>query len=176
VVASEVRTLAQRSAAAAKDIKMLIGDSVQKVASGSMLVNQAGVTMNDIVAGVARVTDIMSEITAASSEQSAGIEQVNTAVVQMDQVTQQNAALVEEAAAAAAALREQADALAQLVGVFRLHGAPQLSLAGHTAAKSMAHAAAPLHAGASPQPRLASVSTGLPAGRQPAFVGEWSQF
>ena len=120
VVASEVRNLAQRSAAAAKEIKLLIGDSVDKVEAGSKLVDQAGATMGDIVAGIARVTDIMAEITAASAEQSAGIEQVNQAIGQMDQVTQQNAALVEEAAAAAASLQDQAGQLMQAVGRFKL--------------------------------------------------------
>jgi len=122
VVATEVRNLAQRSAAAAKDIKTLITDSVDRITSGSALVNKAGATMNDVVSGVTRVTEIMNDISMASEEQRAGIEQVNQAVAQMDQVTQQNAALVEEAAGAAVSLREQADELAQLVGVFRLHG------------------------------------------------------
>jgi methyl-accepting chemotaxis protein len=120
VVASEVRNLAQRSAAAAKEIKTLIGDSVDKVDAGSRLVAEAGITMSEVVDSVKRVTDIMAEITAASHEQSTGIEQVNQAVGQMDQVTQQNAALVEEAAAAADSLREQAANLAQVVSVFKL--------------------------------------------------------
>jgi methyl-accepting chemotaxis protein len=120
VVASEVRNLAQRSAAAAKEIKALIDDSVQKVDAGSAQVAEAGKTMDQIVASVRRVTDIMGEISAASQEQTTGIEQINHAVTQMDQVTQQNAALVEEAAAAAASLREQADGLVRAVGVFQL--------------------------------------------------------
>ena len=120
VVAAEVRNLAQRSAAAAKEIKTLIGDSVAKVEEGSQQVAQAGQTMGEIVDSVKRVTDIMAEITAASQEQSAGIEQVNQAITQMDQVTQQNAALVEEAAAAAASLQEQASNLSQVVSVFKL--------------------------------------------------------
>jgi methyl-accepting chemotaxis protein len=120
VVASEVRNLAQRSAAAAKEIKTLIGDSVEKVESGTKLVDQAGKTMEEIVGSIKRVTDIMSEITAASQEQSSGIEQVNQAVTQMDQTTQQNAALVEEAAAAAESMKEQAGSLASAVAVFRL--------------------------------------------------------
>ena len=122
VVASEVRNLAQRSASAAKEIKILIGDSVEQVEVGARLVRDAGHTMDEVVTSVRRVADIMQEITAASSEQSAGIEQVNQAVVQMDQVTQQNAALVEEAAAAAESLQDQAHALTELVGVFRLGG------------------------------------------------------
>jgi methyl-accepting chemotaxis protein len=122
VVASEVRNLAQRSAAAAKEIKTLIGDSVDKVELGSKLVEEAGVTMDEVVQSVRHVTDIMSEIMAASQEQSAGIEQVNQAIGQMDQVTQQNAALVEEAAAAAESLNEQAAKLAEAVSVFKLDG------------------------------------------------------
>jgi len=120
VVASEVRNLAQRSAAAAKEIKVLIGDSVDKVGVGSKLVGEAGTTMAEVVQSIHRVTDIMGEITTASVEQSAGIEQVNSAIADMDSVTQQNAALVEEAAAAAASLREQAAALAGVVSVFKL--------------------------------------------------------
>jgi methyl-accepting chemotaxis protein len=123
VVASEVRNLAQRSAAAAREIKALIGDSVEKVGVGSKLVTEAGATMGEIVESVKRVTVIMTEILAASQEQSAGIEQVSQAVGQMDQVTQQNAALVEQAAAAASAMRDQAGSLSQLVAVFKVDGA-----------------------------------------------------
>jgi methyl-accepting chemotaxis protein len=119
VVASEVRNLAQRSAAAAKEIKE-IGNSVEQVDIGSKLVQQAGSTMNEVVDSVRRVTDIMGEITSASSEQSIGIDQVNTAITQMDQVTQQNAALVEEAAAAAASMQEQAERLADVASSFKL--------------------------------------------------------
>ncbi|WP_459047690.1 methyl-accepting chemotaxis protein [Stenotrophomonas sp. PSU_St99] len=133
VVASEVRTLAQRSAAAAKEIKGLIDDSVGKVAEGSSLVHQAGSTMGEIVASVQRVTDIMAEISAASQEQSAGIEQVNQTVVQMDETTQQNAALVEEATAAARAMEEQAAHLADAVAIFRLDN--QVSAAVKAAAE-----------------------------------------
>jgi methyl-accepting chemotaxis protein len=122
VVASEVRSLAQRSAAAAKEIKTLIDDSVGKVDAGSKLVGEAGSTMNEMVDSVKRVTDIMSEIMAASQEQSSGIEQVNQAIAQMDQVTQQNASLVEEAAAAAESMQDQAGKLAQVVGAFKLNG------------------------------------------------------
>ncbi|WP_019936217.1 methyl-accepting chemotaxis protein [Bordetella sp. FB-8] len=120
VVAGEVRTLAQRSAQAAKEIKQLIEDSVGKVAVGSNQVERAGATMQEIVASVKRVTDIMGEISAASQEQSSGIDQVNLAVTQMDETTQQNAALVEQAAAAAGSLEEQARQLAQAVSVFKL--------------------------------------------------------
>ena len=125
VVAGEVRNLAQRSAAAAREIKGLIGDSVSRVEAGSRLVDQAGRTMDEVVASVKRVSDIIGEIAAASQEQRHGIEQVNQSIVQMDQVTQQNAALVEQAAAAAAAMREQASGLAQLVGTFQLAQAVQ---------------------------------------------------
>ncbi|WP_348945609.1 methyl-accepting chemotaxis protein [Chitinibacter sp. FCG-7] len=126
VVASEVRNLAQRSAGAAKEIKTLIGDSVLKVEAGSKLVDQAGHTMQDVVSAVRRVTDIMSEISAASNEQSAGIEQVNQAITHMDENTQQNAALVEEAAAAAESLEDQANNLTQTVGIFKLAGGRSL--------------------------------------------------
>ncbi|WP_373974851.1 methyl-accepting chemotaxis protein [Chitinibacter sp. SCUT-21] len=127
VVASEVRNLAQRSAGAAKEIKNLIGDSVVKVEAGSKLVDQAGHTMQDVVSAVRRVTDIMSEISAASNEQSAGIEQVNQAITHMDENTQQNAALVEEAAAAAESLEDQANNLTQTVGIFKLLGGKMLN-------------------------------------------------
>ncbi|MBN3817896.1 LacI family DNA-binding transcriptional regulator [Paraburkholderia sp. Se-20369] len=120
VVAGEVRTLAQRSASAAKEIRTLIGESVERVANGSRLVGVAGSTMQDIQQAISRVTGIMAEIAAASNEQRDGIEQVNLAVSQMDQVSQQNAALVEEAAAAAASLEEQADVLRRAVGAFRV--------------------------------------------------------
>jgi methyl-accepting chemotaxis protein len=120
VVAGEVRSLAQRSAAAAKEIKTLIGASVDRVESGSRLVADAGSTMGEIVASVQRVTDIISEISAAASEQSQGIGQVNAAVTQLDQMTQQNAALVEQSAAAAESLREQAERLAGTVATFQL--------------------------------------------------------
>ncbi|MTW14178.1 HAMP domain-containing protein [Pseudoduganella eburnea] len=120
VVASEVRNLAQRSAAAAKEIKELIDNSVSQVNAGTSLVQQAGTTMGEVVTSVRRVTDIMGEITSASREQSVGIDEVNQAIGQMDQVTQQNAALVEEAAAAAASMQEQAAQLAQVAASFRL--------------------------------------------------------
>jgi methyl-accepting chemotaxis protein len=120
VVAGEVRNLAQRSASAAKEIKDLITDSVQRVSSGTALVDKAGSTMNEVVDSVKRVTDIMAEISAASKEQSDGVAQIGEAVTQMDQATQQNAALVEEMAAAASSLRAQASDLVQSVAVFRL--------------------------------------------------------
>jgi len=120
VVAAEVRNLAQRSAGAAKEIKQLISDSVEKVDAGSKLVDQAGKTMDEIVTSVKHVADIMSEITAASQEQSSGIEEVNRAIAQMDEMTQQNAALVEQAAAAAESMQEQSVNLTEAVGVFKL--------------------------------------------------------
>lgn len=129
VVASEVRNLAQRSAGAAKEIKSLIGDSVDKVDAGSRLVDEAGITMGQIVASVKQVADLMSEIAAASLEQSQGIVQVNQAITQMDEVTQQNAALVEEAAATAESLKDQASNLLQAISVFKLDPADTTSLA-----------------------------------------------
>ena len=122
VVATEVRNLAQRSAAAAKEIKELIGDSVDKVDAGARLVDQAGATMAEIVASVRRVTDIMSEIASASQEQLSGIEQINGAITEMDQTTQQNASLVEQASAAAITMQEQASNLVGAVSVFKLTG------------------------------------------------------
>ncbi|CAD7714834.1 hypothetical protein LMG31884_13250 [Xanthomonas hydrangeae] len=138
VVASEVRTLAQRSSGAAKEIKSLIDDSVQRVAEGSALVHSAGKTMGDVVASVQRVTDIMSEISAASQEQSAGIEQVNQTITHMDEATQQNAALVEEATAAARSMEEQAVQLTDAVAIFKID-ARQASQAQTRAAAPVAH-------------------------------------
>ncbi len=120
-----MRSLAQRSAAAAKEIKTLISDSVQEVQQGSTLVARAGTTMAEVVTSVKRVTDIMAEISAASAEQSSGIEQVSKTVMQLDEATQQNAALVEEATAAAKSMEDQASDLTRAVAVFRLAGAAQ---------------------------------------------------
>ena len=125
MVASEVRTLASRSANAAKEIESLINESVSLIDQGSGEVVAAGNTMNEIVEAVKRVTDIMLEIAAASDEQSRGIEQVSQAISEMDKVTQQNASLVEEASAAAASLEEQGARLTEAVGAFRLSGAKQ---------------------------------------------------
>jgi methyl-accepting chemotaxis protein/methyl-accepting chemotaxis protein-1 (serine sensor receptor) len=122
VVASEVRNLAQRSAAAAKEIKQLIDDSVGKVESGAKLVNQAGHTMKEIVTSIQRVTDIMGEITSATQEQTAGLEQIHQAINEMDTITQQNVALVEEAASASTALQDQANSLSKIVSVFQIDG------------------------------------------------------
>jgi uncharacterized phage infection (PIP) family protein YhgE len=132
VVASEVRSLAGRSADAAKEIKSLINASVERVDQGTALVDQAGVTMTEVVSSIKRVTDIMSEISAASNEQALGVAQVGEAVSQMDQTTQQNAALVEEMAAAASSLKSQAQELVQTVAVFKLEG----SVGGRTTALS----------------------------------------
>ncbi|MEN5287722.1 methyl-accepting chemotaxis protein [Stenotrophomonas lactitubi] len=173
VVASEVRTLAQRSAAAAKEIKGLIDESVGKVAEGSSLVHQAGSTMGEIVASVQRVTDIMAEISAASQEQSAGIEQVNQTVVQMDETTQQNAALVEEATAAARAMEDQAAQLGEAVARFRL-AAPSTGTAMPRAAMATA--------GGTPR-KAAPASIATPSRvrkpvAQPALAGDgdWQEF
>jgi methyl-accepting chemotaxis protein len=137
VVAGEVRNLAQRSASAAKEIKELITDSVSKTAEGTTQVEQAGKTMQEIVSSVQRVTDIMGEITAASVEQSSGIDQVNQAVTSMDEVTQQNAALVEEAAAAAESLVEQAESLIDVVSAFKLSGGNSQSTSKSTSRASV---------------------------------------
>jgi methyl-accepting chemotaxis protein len=128
VVASEVRLLAGRSADAAKEIKTLINVSVERVEQGSSLVDQAGATMTDVVTSIRRVTDIMGSISAASAEQSSGVAQIGEAITQMDQVTQQNAALVEEMAAAASSLQSQAEDLVQSVSVFTLDAAQPLQL------------------------------------------------
>ena len=129
VVAGEVRSLAHRSAAAAQEIKTLIGASVERVDAGSKLVDEAGRTMALVVESIQKVAAIMSEITSASHEQSAGISEVNQAVTQMDNITQQNAALVEQAAAAAESLQEQAQALIEAVAIFRLKGSPPATAA-----------------------------------------------
>ena len=177
VVATEVRNLAQRSAAAAKEIKGLIGDSTEAVAAGSKLVNDAGATMSEIVDSVRRVTDIMSEITAASSEQTAGIEQINEAVAQMDQVTQQNAALVEQAAAASASMQEQTAKLAEAVSVFRIDG---LAAAPVQASVQPAVRPAPARpALAKPAARPAAPAARKTAAKQSAKVsadGDWEEF
>ena len=162
VVATEVRNLAQRSAGAAKEIKALIDDSSLKVSAGSALVRQAGGTMTELVESVRRVTDIMAEITSASAEQTSGIEQINQAIVQMDDVTQQNAALVEEAAAASEAMQEQAARLADVVSVFKLAasaaGPAVPALAGTAVARAVR----------APQVRKVAAS----APRPPAKLGE----
>ena len=182
VVAAEVRNLAQRSAAAAKEIKTLIGDSVDKVETGAKLVDQAGSTMQEIVDSVKRVTDIMSEITAASVEQTDGIEQINQAITQMDEVTQQNAALVEEAAAAAQSLQDQAANLSQVVSVFNVggsqsatslptpsaqHGSNSKTLAARPQKSAVARSGKPTRlASSAARPAVAAATTG----------GDWEEF
>ncbi len=156
VVASEVRTLAQRSAGAAKEIKGLIDDSVDKVSTGSTLVRKAGTTMGEIVTSVQRVTDIMAEISAASQEQSSGIEQVNQTVTQMDETTQQNAALVEEATAAARSMEEQAIHLANEVAVFKLDEKFDVAHASPAPRAAASVATRPAAAPAAPAPRKAA--------------------
>jgi methyl-accepting chemotaxis protein len=143
VVATEVRSLAGRSAEAAKEIKSLIGASVERVEQGTALVDQAGLTMTEVVDSIRRVTDIMGEISAASAEQSAGVSQVGTAVGQMDQVTQQNAALVEESAAAAESLKVQALQLVQTVAVFKLSQDDAAYRAAHSEAPSAVFTSSP---------------------------------
>ena len=167
VVAAEVRNLAQRSAAAAKEIKTLIDDSVSKVEEGGKQVLDAGKTMDEIVDSVKRVTDIMAEITAASQEQTSGIEQINQAITQMDQVTQQNAALVEEAAAAAQSLQEQAAGLSQVVSVFKLDQAVERST----------YASARPRAAVLKQPPRMKAAIAAPARPQLAAAGgDWETF
>ncbi len=174
VVASEVRSLAQRSAEAAKEIKTLISASVEKVETGTRLVADAGTTMNDIVRSVQSVTDMIGEITAASSEQSAGISQVNQAVGNLDQMTQQNAALVEESAAAAQSLREQAEHLAQVVSVFKVNGAAYTGVAPpvHVAHKPAPQAprvpSAPAKTAMAGKPATQRIAQAAPAGSKPA--------
>jgi methyl-accepting chemotaxis protein len=188
VVASEVRSLAGRSAEAAKEIKQLINDSVTRVGQGTTLVDQAGATMNEVVASIRRVTDIMGEISAASTEQSQGVAQVGEAVTNMDQATQQNAALVEEMAAAASSLRSQAQDLVQTVAVFRLDAqavavapAPRSVPVSSTpkpapqrpalAAKAAAPAPAQARAAAPAAPAKPA-----PAPGKPADDGDWESF
>ncbi|MDP3608276.1 MAG: methyl-accepting chemotaxis protein [Methylophilus sp.] len=173
VVAGEVRNLAQRSASAAKEIKELITDSVNKTAEGTKLVENAGSTMEEVVTSVQRVADIISEIAAASAEQTTGIDQVNQAVTSMDEVTQQNAALVEEAAAAAESLLEQANQLSDVVGVFKVDGASNVKSSERRVAHSpMRSAQRPVQAAKpmakpAPKPQLAKTGTD---------DGDWEEF
>jgi methyl-accepting chemotaxis protein len=184
VVATEVRNLAQRSAAAAKEIKALIDDSVEKVGSGTKLVEQAGSTMNEVVASIKQVTDIVGEISAATQEQNDGIAQVHQSITQMDETTQQNSALVEQTAAAAQTLRDQADALEQVVSAFTI-GAPQASYApparpARPAARSGAVAALPKTArpktAAKPAPKPLAAAPKQKTTAAATSTGEWEEF
>ncbi|HEV7814241.1 MAG TPA: methyl-accepting chemotaxis protein [Janthinobacterium sp.] len=189
VVASEVRNLAQRSAGAAKEIKILIDDSAEKTERGTRLVNQAGVTMDEVVASVKRVTDIMSEIANASAEQSAGIEQVNLSIIEMDSMTQQNAALVEEAAAAAQSLQDQASELAHVVSIFKLvEGeevhvpAPSTIAAAPAATPAKAAKAVALRVAARPALKKPAAAAAAPAAKPKKVASaaagndEWEEF
>ncbi len=171
VVASEVRSLAQRSAEAAKEIKALIGASVEKVEGGSKLVGAAGTNMDDIVAQVKRVADLIAEISSATIEQTSGIGQVSDAVNQLDQVTQQNAALVEESAAAADSLKQQAARLAEVVSVFKLNeGAPHQAIEHHQQTNRQ------VATQASPKPKAVSHERAAPARVAAAATAEWETF
>ncbi|MFA6230101.1 MAG: methyl-accepting chemotaxis protein [Rhodanobacter sp.] len=174
VVATEVRSLAQRSAGAAKEIKGLINDSAEKVRSGSELVNQSGKALAEIVDSVKKVTDIVAEIAAASQEQSAGIDQVNNAVMQMDEMTQQNAALVEQAAAAARAMHEQAGELTHQVGFFRLAGEASAA----PAAKSAVAEAEAVFAAVrnTPAKSVAAARPVRAAAEATSVTGVWKEF
>jgi methyl-accepting chemotaxis protein len=180
VVASEVRNLAQRSAGAAKEIKGLIGDSVDKVDAGSRLVDEAGQTMGLIVTSIRQVADIMGEITAATQEQSHGIEEVNQAIAQMDQMTQQNAALVEEAAAAAESMQDQAQKLADAVSIFKLDGESAAQVAMPVPApvvKAVARPAPGVAATARRLAKTAQAGTPPPAKKLAAAGGDdWEEF
>ena len=180
VVAGEVRNLAQRSASAAKEIKELIAESVSKTAEGTRLVENAGETMQEIVSSVQRVTDIMGEISAASSEQSAGIEQVNNAITSMDEVTQQNAALVEEAAAAAESLVEQANSLMDTVGAFRLAGnqsyASQAKVSRTTANNAERRASNSPMRNTAPAKKVASKAPPKVMAKTGTDDGDWEEF
>ena len=180
VVASEVRTLAQRSAAAAKEIKELIGDSVDKVQAGNRLVEQAGATMEEVVESVKRVTSIMSEIMQAGQEQTDGIEQINNAVTQMDEVTQQNAALVEEAAAAAQAMQEQVNSLNDVVSTFRLAAdtprAPQASMTPIVRATKPSPRLTPPLKPTRQQARPSVMNVPKPTPASASTSDEWEQF
>jgi methyl-accepting chemotaxis protein len=183
VVAGEVRSLAQRSAAAAKEIKGLIDNTVSKVSDGANLVEQAGGTMQELVVSVQRVTDIMSDIASASREQSVGIDQVNKAIAQMDEVTQQNAALVEEAAAAAGSLEDQARSLLDTVSTFTV-ASDAVKLAPSAATPAL-HAPAPKPAVQAPRaaasahrPKALATGNGHAPNAVPAAVDndDWEQF
>ncbi|MDO9281450.1 MAG: methyl-accepting chemotaxis protein, partial [Methylotenera sp.] len=173
VVAGEVRNLAQRSATAAKEIKELIADSVSKTAEGTKQVENAGATMQEIVTSVQRVTDIMGEISAASVEQSQGINQVNSAITSMDEVTQQNAALVEQAAAAAESLVDQAVGLMDTVSAFRLSGA---SYKSNGNVRALARPATPKFASKASTVKPSAKSTPKLSVNAGSNDGDWEEF
>jgi methyl-accepting chemotaxis protein len=177
VVAGEVRALAQRSAAAAKEIKVLIDDSTARVAGGSALAGKAGQTMQDIVASIDRVSTIMNDIVASSREQASGIAQVNQAITQMDGATQQNAALVEESAAATLAMQEQSARLSALVALFQVGASAPAAAAARPALPAAAGKAAPAPA-RSPAPRAARARKGTAAGKPQAraVAEDWEEF
>ena len=175
VVATEVRNLAHRSASAAKEIKELIAASVANVDTGSRLVNEAGQTMGDIVDSIVRVTDIMGEITSATHEQTIGIEQINMAIAQMDEVTQQNAALVEEAAAASQSMQEQAGELAHVVGFFKT-GNHVASVSKLSPARAAAPAPAIARPAAKPAPARKAVAAAPARRGNAAAESEWEEF
>ena len=185
VVAAEVRSLAQRSATAAKEIKVLIDDSVGKVQRGTELVSQAGSTIQEVVQSVQHVSDVVSEISAASQEQTAGIDQINVAVTQMDETTQQNAALVEQAAAAASALQDQAHALSVIVDGFKVSQQSGNAAAGFSAGGSRPAVAQAAPAPAARKPAARPALKAVPAPRAPAparakpkddDAGDWEEF
>jgi len=179
VVATEVRNLAQRSATAAKEIKDLIGDSVEKVRTGTELVDESGKSLSQIVASVKRVADIVAEISAASEEQSSGIDQVNAAIAQIDTTTQQNAALVEEAAAASKAMEQQADVLVEKVSYFTVPGVERRAAVSSkkTAAPAPQATVAKLLARKAPKPRPASrVASAPPVAKASGDDSVWQEF
>jgi len=178
VVASEVRSLAGRSADAAKEIKVLINNSVERVEQGTALVDKAGTTMTEVVSSIRRVTDIMGEISAASNEQSQGVSQVGEAVTQMDQVTQQNAALVEEMAAAASSLRSQAQELVSTVAVFKLGAGDSGGTAPMRVQPALGHTASSTHTRRAVNPPLAAApsaggATGIDLDNAIAVHTDW---
>jgi methyl-accepting chemotaxis protein-1 (serine sensor receptor) len=168
-----VRNLAQRSAGAAKEIKGLIGESGERVRIGAELVDRSGQALAEIVDGVKKVTDIVAEIAAASQEQSAGIDQVNNAVTQMDETTQQNAALVEEAAAAARAMQEQAGELTRQVAFFQIAGEPAAAAPATPVRRPLRAATATPAAAVQAAPKVERRPTQAP---QPVAAGDWTEF
>lgn len=181
VVAQEVRNLAQRSASAAKEIKILIDNSVERVDLGAKLANDAGATMSEVVSSVKRVTDVIAEIVSASQEQSAGIEQINQAISEMDNVTQQNASLVEEAAAAAESLRDQAGNLVRTVSIFQIRSEderPDVLTTQTHVPKVLITTKARVKLSPAPIARVSNV-TSLPrknARKTTAAMAEWEEF